>query len=640
MSYLSRFAAALAAATSLVGISVAGTTLHPSPSETIATGNEWVALPEIRASDAALLSFNVLSMRDRGLLEVRGDPSRPPVEPHFALDGRPVALRNPSWHLEAQWIPEASETIDGIEYSVTYCAPEGFRAAFLRLTATNRRSTPAEVLLGVRTSFGALNRVTYVPVALKGERRVGPAPWVSPGEAYSFVTDDTRFSWALIHPGSTGVISVPPASPTPQADATQTTLLMPGARAEAVFVLAVGNEEFSAAHAGRALREALDRLGSETLVRRTAAWCEARSRTTGREDLDALLNRNLLFTRFYAWGRTLDTEQLVGVTSRSPRYYVSAAYWDRDAMLWSFPGLLDSDPAFAREALAYALTIQRRNTGTHSRFINGTVLEDGFQLDEAVAPLIALAQYLKATDDVGFLREQRAAMTDLYERLQSRFNARFGLYESMQDAQDEYQKKPFITYDNVLVWRALSDLDALYRRLGDSSEASLAARRADLLRASILKYTLTGPAEARRFASATDGEEVVETDIPPGSLMTLPLLGFVTEKDPRFVATYDWLHSAAYRLSYADKPYGLPGSYRLPFTPVWTLGAELNLAKGREHALKILLASSWDNGVATEGVDPQTAQPDLAGRAFATAAGHLAHSICTAYCLPVPRRHP
>ena len=30
---------------------------------------------------------------------------------------------------------------------------------------------------------------------------------------------------------------------------------------------------------------------------------------------------------------------------------------------------------------------ERRNTGTHSRFIDGTVLEDGFQLDEAVAPL-------------------------------------------------------------------------------------------------------------------------------------------------------------------------------------------------------------------------------------------------------------
>ena len=34
---------------------------------------EWIALPDIRASDAALMSFNVLSMRDRGLLEVLGE---------------------------------------------------------------------------------------------------------------------------------------------------------------------------------------------------------------------------------------------------------------------------------------------------------------------------------------------------------------------------------------------------------------------------------------------------------------------------------------------------------------------------------------------------------------------------------------
>ena len=67
-----------------------------------------------------------------------------------------------------------------------------------------------------------------------------------------------------------------------------------------------------------------------------------RTRTTGQPDLDALMNRNFLFTALYAWGRTIDTEQFVGVTSRSPRYYVSAAYWDRDAMLWS-PGLLDVD---------------------------------------------------------------------------------------------------------------------------------------------------------------------------------------------------------------------------------------------------------------------------------------------------------
>ena len=61
-------------------------------------------------------------------------------------------------------------------------------------------------------------------------------------------------------------------------------------------------------------------------------------------------------------------------------------------MLWSFPGLLDVDASLAREALEYALTTQLRNTGIHSRFIDGVVLEDGFRLDEAVAPIIAAAE--------------------------------------------------------------------------------------------------------------------------------------------------------------------------------------------------------------------------------------------------------
>ena len=122
------------------------------------------------------------------------------------------------------------------------------------------------------------------------------------------------------------------------------------------------------------------------------------------------MNRNFLFTELYAWGRTIDTEQLVGVTSRSPRYYVSAAYWDRDAMLWSFPALLDIDPPMARDALEYALTTQLRNTGTHSRFIDGVVLEDGFQLDEAAAPVLALASYVKRTNDTAFLSATLAAL--------------------------------------------------------------------------------------------------------------------------------------------------------------------------------------------------------------------------------------
>jgi glycogen debranching enzyme len=118
-------------------------------------------------------------------------------------------------------------------------------------------------------------------------------------------------------------------------------------------------------------------------------------------------------------------------------------------MLWSFPGLLDVDASLAREALEYALTTQLRNTGIHSRFIDGVVLEDGFQLDEAVAPIIAAAEYVKRTSDDAFLESHRAAIVTLRDRLLDRFDPESGFYITLQDSQDEYQKRPFLTYDNV-----------------------------------------------------------------------------------------------------------------------------------------------------------------------------------------------
>jgi hypothetical protein len=362
--------------------------------DVIPTGNQWIALPDIRALDGALTTFNVVSMRDRGLLQVNGERGTPVLQPYFTVAGKPLLFRSPSWELIEYWIPTARLTVDGMDATLTWCAPPESRAVFLRITIANRRTGPVSITMGLKGSFGALDRVTYVPVELRGERTVGTAPWVAPAEVFSYITHDTQFAWSLLHPGSTALVTLPPLSGAPAVDASRSVTLAPGESAESLFVLGVGIEEFSAAHSARALRELLDRYGSEGMIERTASWCKARTRSTGKPDLDVLMNRNFLFTDLYAWGKTIDTEQLIGVTSRSPRYYVSAAYWDRDAMLWSFPALLDIDKEMAAQALDYALTIQLRNTGTHSRFIDGVVLEDGFQLDEAVAPILALAAYV------------------------------------------------------------------------------------------------------------------------------------------------------------------------------------------------------------------------------------------------------
>src|ERR1019366_1484560 len=62
--------------------------LSLKPDDVLPTGNEWIALPEIRATDGAIASFNVLSMRDRGLLEVTGARGNPVLQAYFTLNGK------------------------------------------------------------------------------------------------------------------------------------------------------------------------------------------------------------------------------------------------------------------------------------------------------------------------------------------------------------------------------------------------------------------------------------------------------------------------------------------------------------------------------------------------------------------------
>ena len=609
--------------------------LSLKPEDVIATGNEWIALPTIRASDGALLNFNVLSMRDKGLLQVDGDRGAPAIQPYFLADGKRVAFQNPTWQLIEYWTPVAHMSIDGLDVTLIYCTPPNSRGAVIEMKATNRGSKPVTASLGIKAIWGSLSRVTYTAVPLKGERSVLSNLWGQGGDIFSFVTYDTHFAWSIYHAQSDETITQDPLATSPTLDAHRTVTLNAGETADAQFILGVGLEEYSAAQSAFAIQNEIDRNGMDALLRRTAAWSRARTRTTGQPDLDVIMNRNFLFTALYAWGKALDTEQIAGMTSRSPRYYVSAAYWDRDAMLWSFPALLDIDVTLARDALDYALTVQLRNAGTHSRFIDGIILEDGFELDEAVAPVIAMGQYMERTGDVAFLNSHRDALLKIYNRVLDHFDQESGLYWTLQDAQDQFQKQQFSTYDNVLVWKALLELSGWFEQLKENQMEKDSAQRAAQLHDAILKRCVSAGAPGSNgpiFVQATDGKNPLFADVPPGSLLKLPVLGFVPETDPIFVRTYQWLQSPNYKYSYSDEPYGLSGSSRLPFSTSWSVADLLRLSVGREKALKVLRGSSWDGGIISEGVDPRTAIMDYDGRAFATAAGYVAHAICDTFC--------
>jgi len=607
------------------------TQLTLTPDDVIPTGNDWMSLPSIRAGDAALMDFNVISMRYRGLIEYAGALGQPLMKPFLNVGGVKKPLAGLRWSLRDYWLPTGMMEADGVRTSISYVVPSDSRAAIVRFQVTNIGGAPITVAPGMDVSWARTNRVTYSPESLTGARTMSPTPIDTDMMVFNYKTDDTQFAWGFAYVGSKGVLH---EGGNPGVTAQHEATLARGQTLDMHFLIGVGLEQYSAAYGMRVLNKRIDRYGIDGVIDQAAAEARRHTRTTGRADLDRVMNRNLLFTTYFAWGRSLDTEEFVGVTSRSNRYYVSAAYWDRDALLWSLPALLDTDPARAREAIGYVLGRQARNAGIHSRFIDGALLEDGLELDELVAPIVALKSYVDATGDRSVLTKYASEIATLRTRLFALRDLSTGLYETFQDAEDEYVQKPFSIYDNVIAWKALNDLATL------SGEKALRAR-ASTLKVAIMKYGVrsgTPGASGPIFAATVSATDADFMDVPPGSLLKLPYLGFIAEDDPLFRRTYDWLHSPNYQYSYVGTPYGLPGSYRVPFTTSWSVADHLRLKAGRAKALKVVTESPWDGGIVTEGVKPDTGIPDQQGRAFATAAGYVGHTICEQFCTDRKRK--
>ena len=158
------------------------------------------------------------------------------------------------------------------------------------------------------------------------------------------------------------------------------------------------------------------------------------------------------------------------------QYYVSAAYWSRDTLLWSFPGLLLADRAASRELL---LTIFRRHlarAGEHAHYINGALLYPGFELDQLAAHFLALERYESVTGDLSLLDEKTICrgLKLLAEKALEQFDPESGLYRTFLDPSDDPVLYPFLIYDNALLQRALIYLCLLYT---SSSKSKALARR-------------------------------------------------------------------------------------------------------------------------------------------------------------------
>ena len=575
------------------------------------TGSEQVSLPRVNEINAGVEDLTFLHMASRGLIDLRGGQLEPLMRPFVAQQGVEAELGGFEWSRLGYWYPRFAARAGALGLEGVILTPVGERGFGYRLRLTNNGAETVETAFGLRGQTGSAWHCVNVDKPIEGALNCYVSGW-SGLPVFEQMCGVPLFALAPICEGKCRA-EFEPAGEGWLWRLERTVRLAPGESAEFTAWWGLGLEEVSAVTSARELQ----RRGWDWELRRSLAWLAQRSLDLGDEALTRLYNTNLFFCIFFSTGRTLDTEELVLVTSRSPRYYVSAAYWDRDSLLWSFPAVLDADAALAREMLGYVFGRQRRNIGVHSRFIDGTVLEPGFELDELMAPVLALERYVDATGDRSVLADPDVlrGIDGILKKLDAERAEDCELYETFLQPTDDERVYPYITYDNVLVWRAL-------RALGRLFERPELTERAERVRRAIYDNCIFDGA----FAWSVDlagGHDVY--DEPPGSLLLLPYYGFCAWDDPVYLKTAEMIRSPDYTYSFAGCEIAEIGCPHAPHP--WLLSIGNSLLCGRSgEALEHLRRTRLDNGIACESVDEHTGECTT-GEAFATCAGFICHAL-------------
>ncbi len=575
------------------------------------TGSEQVSLPRVNEINAGVEDLTFLHMASRGLIDLRGGQLEPLMRPFVAQQGVEAELGGFEWSRLGYWYPRFAARAGALGLEGVILTPVGERGFGYRLRLTNNGAETVETAFGLRGQTGSAWHCVNVDKPIEGALNCYVSGW-SGLPVFEQMCGVPLFALAPICEGECRA-EFEPAGEGWLWRLERTVRLAPGESAEFTAWWGLGLEEVSAVTSARELQ----RRGWDWELRRSLAWLAQRSLDLGDEALTRLYNTNLFFCIFFSTGRTLDTEELVLVTSRSPRYYVSAAYWDRDSLLWSFPAVLDADAALAREMLGYVFGRQRRNIGVHSRFIDGTVLEPGFELDELMAPVLALERYVGATCDRSVLADPDVlrGIDGILRKLDAERAEDCELYETFLQPTDDERVYPYITYDNVLVWRAL-------RALGRLFERPELTERAERVRRAIYDNCIFDGA----FAWSVDlagGHDVY--DEPPGSLLLLPYYGFCAWDDPVYLKTAEMIRSPDYAYSFAGCEIAEIGCPHAPHP--WLLSIGNSLLCGRSgEALEHLRRTRLDNGIACESVDEHTGECTT-GEAFATCAGFICHAL-------------
>jgi hypothetical protein len=512
------------------------TLLPPPPIPWQITGNHWIALPCIHPADASVHAIGMLHRGARSAIEFAGSSgfsfgNAPALaRPSFVIGGIRHELSDVpiAWERALGWIPTFTCTIAELVIRGTIFAPYGRDAdvsgAVYALSIENRRTDEVAIEVTLGGTLGYRQLRVRTPRAFEDTSRV------SVGATGAVLLEGSSL------PGLAAAAIIPDGEATTVVDGQTFSIrrsitIASGGREQLAFYLAVGPERDGAEATALVLR----RRGWRELLSSTRDALQGLEQSTGNEQVDRLINRNLLFAYFYGVGRALDDAQYYLVRSRAPWNGHGVTVRDWEALMWTVPAVQLADPPLARELLLRMCELHGYAPGRGVHYLDGTLFEPGFAVEGVASYPLATDRYIRDSGDDRVVDEPVLADT-LYlcaEDLDSRRDKRFPLYSTEVSPSGIPAVHPFALHGNAVVAQAL---EILRRTLDEETARRLEDPEA--VRAAMNRHFVIETAGKSTYASAIDlaGAKSMRDD-PSASAFWLPLYEAVARQDSTYRRT-------------------------------------------------------------------------------------------------------
>ena len=140
------------------------------------TGNEYVSLPTIRETDAAMEGLSFLHMGAKGMIEMCGSFDKPLLKPFIEVNGADIPLSNLKWRRIHHWIPVFTASAGDIEVEGLILTPIDERGFGYRLKAKNH-GTGADIRLGLRGTWVETKHSINESKLIEINKNLYPSGW-------------------------------------------------------------------------------------------------------------------------------------------------------------------------------------------------------------------------------------------------------------------------------------------------------------------------------------------------------------------------------------------------------------------------------------------------------------------------------